>query len=45
MAVTWVTYSPDFAQWKWGWPPGRTMTLPGACATSFVSSKVSPRPM
>ena len=24
MAVTWVTYSPDFAQWKWDVLPGRT---------------------
>src|SRR3977135_2221995 len=32
MAVTWVTYSPDFAQWKWGVPPGRTMTAPGGDA-------------
>lgn len=23
------TYSPDFAQWKWGVSPGRTITLPG----------------
>jgi hypothetical protein len=22
-------YSPDFAQWKWGVLPGRTMTLAG----------------
>jgi hypothetical protein len=29
IAVTWVTYSPDRAQWKCGVPPGRTMTAPG----------------
>jgi len=29
MAVTWVTYSPDFAQWKWTYWPGRTMTATG----------------
>jgi len=29
MAVTWVTYSPDFAQWKCQVSPGRIITLPG----------------
>jgi len=29
MAVTWVTYSPDFAQWKCQVSPGITMTLAG----------------
>ena len=28
-AVTCVTYSPDFAQWKWNVSPGRTTTEPG----------------
>src|ERR1700683_4311781 len=28
-AVTCVTYSPDFAQWKGRVPPGRTTTGPG----------------
>ena len=32
MAVTCVTYSPDFAQWKCHVLPGRTTTLPGGCA-------------
>jgi hypothetical protein len=36
MAVTWVTYSPDFAQWKWDVSPGRTITLPGGYATTFA---------
>ena len=30
MAVIWLTYSPDLAQWKCGCPPGSTITLPGA---------------
>jgi hypothetical protein len=38
MAVTWVTYSPDFAQWKWDVFPGRTMTLPGGYASTFSPS-------
>ena len=29
IAETWVTYSPDFAQWKCHVSPGSTMTLPG----------------
>src|SRR5579872_3465444 len=29
IAVTCVTYSPDFAQWKWDVLPGRTTTAPG----------------
>jgi len=29
IAVTCVTYSPDFAQWKWGVSPGRMITAPG----------------
>jgi hypothetical protein len=29
IAVTCVTYSPDFAQWKWGVLPGRMITAPG----------------
>ena len=33
MAVTWVTYSPDFAQWKCQVSPGRTTTLPGGYAS------------
>jgi hypothetical protein len=28
-SVTCVTYSPDFAQWKWHVSPGSTITLPG----------------
>src|SRR2546430_4876393 len=39
MAVTWVTYSPDFAQWKWDVLPGRTMTLPGGYASTLSPSK------
>src|SRR6476646_4366240 len=35
MAVTWVTYSPDFAQWKWDGLPGRTMTLPGGYGSTL----------
>ena len=38
MAVTWVTYSPDFAQWKWDVLPGRTMTLPGGYASTLSPS-------
>jgi hypothetical protein len=45
MALTCVMYSPDFAQWKWGWPPGKITTLPGECAVSLFSSNSSPRPM
>ena len=37
MAVTWVMYSPDFAQWKWAVLPGRTMTLPGGYARHFIA--------
>ena len=44
-AVTWVMYSPDFAQWKCGVPPGRAMTAPGGYARSCPSSKRSPTPM
>ncbi|MGB2668779.1 MAG: hypothetical protein WAK48_32655, partial [Candidatus Acidiferrum sp.] len=29
IAVTCVTYSPDFAQWKWDVLPGRMTTAPG----------------
>ena len=29
IAITCVTYSPDFAQWKCQVSPGKTMTLPG----------------
>jgi len=35
IAVTCVTYSLDFAQWKWDVLPGRTMTLPGGNASSL----------
>jgi carbamate kinase len=45
IAVTCVTYSPDFAQWKCGVPAGRTMTAPGGYACSFPSSNSSPRPI
>ena len=38
MAVTWVTYSPDFAQWKWDVLPGRTITLPGGYASTLSPS-------
>src|SRR6266568_3818266 len=38
MAVTWVTYSPDFAQWKWDVLPGRTMTLPAGYASTLSPS-------
>src|SRR5690242_11900199 len=41
-AVICVTYSPDLAQWKWGVPPGRTITAPGGYARSFPSSNCSP---
>ena len=37
MAVTWVTYSPDFAQWKCQVSPGRTMTLPGGYAFTLLA--------
>jgi hypothetical protein len=43
MAVTWVTYSPDFAQWKWDVLPGRTMTLPGGYALTLSPSNSSPQ--
>jgi hypothetical protein len=29
IAATCETYSPDFAQWKWGVLPGRMITAPG----------------
>ena len=29
IAVICVTYSPDFAQWKWDVLPGRMITVPG----------------
>jgi hypothetical protein len=43
MAVTRVTYSPDFAQWKCHVSPGKTTTLPGGYALSFSVSNRSPQ--
>jgi hypothetical protein len=40
MAVTCVTYSPDFAQWKWDVLPGRMTTLPGGIRLHFIAIKL-----
>src|SRR5262249_2826461 len=45
IAVTCVTYSPDFAQWKWDVLPGSTITLPGGNACTLSPSNSPPRPM
>ena len=37
MAVTWVTYSLDFAQWKWDVSPGRTLE---GCIETFLLDAV-----
>src|SRR5580704_11954934 len=42
MAVTWVTYSPDFAQWKCQVSPGRTTTLPGGYASTLLPPFAQP---
>src|ERR1700733_689826 len=45
IAVTCVTYSPDFAQWKCQVSPGRTMTLPGGYASTLLPLNCSPSPI
>jgi hypothetical protein len=41
-AMIWLTYSPDFAQWKCGVFPGSTMTDPsGKMALKTIESSVS----
>src|ERR1700674_3778505 len=42
IAVTCVTYSLDFAQWKWGVLPGRMTTEPGGSASNLLASNSSP---
>jgi hypothetical protein len=45
IAVTCVTYSLDFAQWKCDVLPGSTTTAPGGYASSFSASNSSPNPI
>src|SRR6266851_1701259 len=40
MAVTWVTYSPDFAQWKWDETPRRAPETWGTFGGTAVSAAV-----
>ena len=44
MPLTCEMYSPDFAQWKCGVLPGRTITLPGGYAFNLSASKFFAEP-